>query len=113
MVPGLLCTLLVGSSLSSRGLGKLEVVVGTVLPGVGWDGLHVEATTIHGRVLGSRSLLILRHLDVKSARLVLVEQIIKLVVGSTVQSGLVVVTPRTTVGSAELGLVAQDSFIIP
>ena len=48
MVPGLLCTLLVGSSLSSRSLGKLEVVVRTVLPGVGWDGLHVEATAIHG-----------------------------------------------------------------
>lgn len=48
VVPGLLCTLLVGSSLGSRGLRKLEVVVTTTLAGVGGDCLHVEATTIHG-----------------------------------------------------------------
>lgn len=75
------------------------MIVSTALTGIGRNGLHMQPTAIHRRVLRSWPLLILRDLDIKRTCLVFIEKIVKLVIGGAIEGSLVMVGARSTVAS--------------
>lgn len=87
---------------------QLEVVILAVLIRVGRNSLHVQATTIHGIILGIIDLLLLRDLDVQRRRLVLVEQVVELVVRRAVHRRLL-----RRVDATVPVVPAQDALVVP
>ena len=80
VIPSLLGTLLSIRTLSTWCLWQLEVVVTALSIRVRRNCLHVQSTAIHGCVLRTWSLLILRDLNIKCASFIFIKKIIEFIV---------------------------------